>query len=222
MDPLPPIRKVAPVADAHRTQSASPGILARSRLSWRPMGFRPNEGLALRLVAGITLSAALTSAADSLPGTGATSAKRDDFVDAFSRDGDPLVARNVFSKAWGEDACLPMMKRLAGLYFKGGKWREATMVFRSLIRERPCHAESALFQTRIIDALLAAIDNADPDAPRGLVREQLREGSRMVQKVERECPPKTEEDQKALEEAKVALARQMEGLRADQPRPSKP
>jgi cellulose synthase operon protein C len=129
---------------------------------------------------------------------------RKDYVLAYSHVGDPLAARADFEKVGGSEY-FGMLKGLAGLYFDDGKDKEATIVYRMLIKERPCHAETPFYQGRIVDALIRV-------GNKRLTVEQVRELVRMIQRVEKECPPKSDEDKKSFADSKGSAEKYLSNL----------
>lgn len=130
---------------------------------------------------------------------------RKDFVLAFSHVGDVKEAKAEFENVGGKESAFGMLKGLAGLYFDNGKDKEATIVYRTLINERPCHAETPFFQGRIVDALIRV-------GNKRLTVEQVRQLVKLIQEVEKTCPPKTDADKKSYADAKIAAERYLSNL----------
>jgi len=77
---------------------------------------------------------------------------RKDYVRTYSHVGAAEAALQDFRKVGGEAGWWDMLKGLADLYYAEGKDRDAILVYRQLIQQRPLSPESALFQARIVTA----------------------------------------------------------------------
>ncbi len=75
---------------------------------------------------------------------------RKDYVRTYSHVGSAEGAADEFKRVGGEAGWLDMLKSLAGILFEEGKDRDAIVVFRRLIDEKPTSPEAALFQSRIV------------------------------------------------------------------------
>ncbi len=75
---------------------------------------------------------------------------RKDYVRTYSHVGSAEGAADEFKRVGGEAGWLDMLKSLAGILFEEGKDRDAIVVYRRLIDEKPTSPEAALFQSRIV------------------------------------------------------------------------
>jgi tetratricopeptide (TPR) repeat protein len=75
---------------------------------------------------------------------------RKDYVRTYSHVGSAEGAADEFRRVGGEAGWLDMLKSLAGIFYEEGKDRDAIVVYRRLIQERPGNPEIAFFQSRIV------------------------------------------------------------------------
>ncbi len=75
---------------------------------------------------------------------------RKDYVRTYSHVGSAEGAADEFKRVGGPGGWLDMLKSLAGILFDEGKDRDAIVVYRRLIDEKPTSPEAALFQSRIV------------------------------------------------------------------------
>ena len=75
---------------------------------------------------------------------------RKDYVRTYSHVGSAEGAADEFKRIGGEAGWMEMLKSLAGIVFDEGKDRDAIVIYRRLIQERPTHPEAAFFQSRIV------------------------------------------------------------------------
>ncbi len=131
---------------------------------------------------------------------------RNDYVRAYEREGEVMVARDDFSKvATNPEDRFTMMKNLANLYFGAGKDREAAITYNALIKEKPLSPESPGFQGRIVDIVLR-MGNKERTV------KQVRRLVKIMKEVESSGVIKEEKDKKALAEAKDLAERTLSNL----------
>ena len=130
---------------------------------------------------------------------------RNDFVRSYSNYGDAFSAKGEFQKVGGAEHWWNMLKALGNLYYIDGKDKEATIVYKVLLRERPLSPEAPFFQGRIVDCIMRVGDKKKTS-------EQVRELVRITQEVERAGVIKTENDKKEFEKAKDLSERTMSNL----------
>ncbi len=130
---------------------------------------------------------------------------RKDYVVAYSHTGDVMSAKADFQKVGGEDGWWGMMKGLAGLYFDDGKDKEATIVYKLLINERPLSPEAPFFQGRIVDCVMRV-------GMKDVTVKQVRELVRVLREVEKSGSAKKDEDKKALQDARDLAERTLRNL----------
>ena len=75
---------------------------------------------------------------------------RKDYVRTYSHVGSAEAAPDEFKRIGGEAGWMDMLKSLAGIYWDEGKDRDAIVVYRRLIDEKPRSAEAPYFQSRIV------------------------------------------------------------------------
>ena len=122
---------------------------------------------------------------------------RKDYVRTFSHVGAPETALEDFKKVGGEAGWWDMLKSLADLYYQEGKDRDAILVYRQLIQQRPISAEAPLFQARIVTC-------AGRLGRKELAVQQARVFVRLLKEVEESGTVGDEKGKKQLEEARVA------------------
>ncbi len=144
------------------------------------------------------------SKADAKTGSLAREA-RNDFVRAYSNYGDAFSAKSEFQKVGGADHWWNMLKALANLYYGDGKDKEATIVYKMMLQERPLSPEAPFFQGRIVDCIMRVGDKRKTS-------EQVRELVRVTQEVERAGVIVTENDKKEFEKAKDLSERTLSNL----------
>ena len=131
---------------------------------------------------------------------------RTDYVRAFSREGDVMLAREDFSKvATNPEDRFAMMRTLANMYYGEGKDREAAITYNSLIKEKPLSPEAPGFQGRIVDIVLR-MGNKERTVT------QVRRLVKIMKDVEGSGVIKEEKDKKALVEAKDLAERTLSNL----------
>ncbi|MDR0965511.1 MAG: tetratricopeptide repeat protein [Myxococcales bacterium] len=130
---------------------------------------------------------------------------RNDFVRAYSNFGDAFTAKTEFQKVGGAEQWWNMLKALAGLYYVDGKDKEATIVYKIMLNERPLSPEAPFFQGRIVDCIMRVGDKRKTS-------EQVRELVRITQEVERAGVIVTENDKKEFEAAKELSERTLSNL----------
>jgi tetratricopeptide (TPR) repeat protein len=130
---------------------------------------------------------------------------RKDFVLAYSRYGDPTGAREEFKRVGGDENWWSMLKGLAGLYYDDGKDKEAVLVYRSLIKERPLSPEAPLFQGRIVAAVMRV-------GNKRITVEQARLLVKTFQDVEKSGAVRTDEDRKLIDDARDLSERTLSNL----------
>jgi tetratricopeptide (TPR) repeat protein len=124
---------------------------------------------------------------------------RTDYVRAYAREGDVMLAREDFSKvATNPDDRFAMMRTLANMYYGDGKDREAAITYNSLIKEKPLSPEAPGFQGRM--------GNKDRTVT------QVRRLVKIMKEVESSGVIKEEKDKKALAEAKDLSERTLSNL----------
>jgi TolA-binding protein len=122
---------------------------------------------------------------------------RKDYVRTYSHVGSPEAALPDFRKVGGEAGWWDMLRGLADLYFAEGKDREAALVYRQLIQQRPLSAEAPLFQARIVTC-------AGRLGRKDLAVQQARIFVKMLREVEESGTVTDEKGKKQLEEARAA------------------
>ena len=75
---------------------------------------------------------------------------RKDYVRTYSHVGSAEGAADEFKRVGGAAGWMEMLRSLAGIFYEEGKDRDAIVVYRRLIQERPTNPESAFFQSRIV------------------------------------------------------------------------
>ncbi|WP_395822455.1 tol-pal system YbgF family protein [Archangium minus] len=131
---------------------------------------------------------------------------RTDYVRAYAREGDVMLAREDFSKvATNPDDRFAMMRTLANMYYGDGKDREAAITYNSLIKEKPLSPEAPGFQGRIVDIVLR-MGNKERTVT------QVRRLVKIMKEVEGSGVIKEEKDKKALAEAKDLAERTLSNL----------
>ena len=75
---------------------------------------------------------------------------RKDYVRTYSHVGSAEAAPDEFKRIGGEAGWMDMLKSLAGIYWDEGKDRDAIVVYRRLIDEKPRSPEAPYFQSRIV------------------------------------------------------------------------
>ena len=120
-----------------------------------------------------------------------------DYVRTYSHVGSPEAAAADFKKLGGESGWWDMLTSLAELYFQEGKDRDAVLVYRQLIRERPLTSEAPLFQARIVTC-------AGRLGRKDLAVQQARVFVKMLKEVEESGTVTDAKGKKQLEEARVA------------------
>ncbi|GEM_PF-218080 len=130
---------------------------------------------------------------------------RNDFVRSYSNYGDAFSAKGEFQKVGGAEHWWNMLKALGNLYYIDGKDKEATIVYKVLLKERPLSPEAPFFQGRIVDCIMRVGDKKKTS-------EQVRELVRITQEVERAGVIKTENDKKEFEKARDLSERTMSNL----------
>jgi TolA-binding protein len=131
---------------------------------------------------------------------------RTDYVRAYAREGDVMLAREDFSKvATNPDDRFAMMRTLANMYYGDGKDREAAITYNSLIKEKPLSPEAPGFQGRIVDIVLR-MGNKERTVT------QVRRLVKIMKDVESSGVIKEEKDKKALAEAKDLAERSLSNL----------
>jgi len=130
---------------------------------------------------------------------------RKDFVLAFSRYGDPSTAKAVMQAVGGDENWWSMLKSLAGLYYDDGKDKEAVLIYRLLIRERPMSPEAPFFQARIVDAVMRV-------GNKRITVEQARLLVKVFQDVKQGAPNLSDEDRAQLVAAEKLAERTLSNL----------
>ncbi|AKU91310.1 tetratricopeptide repeat protein [Vulgatibacter incomptus] len=130
---------------------------------------------------------------------------RKDYVLAYSRYGDPTQAKPAFLQVGGDENWWSMLKSLAGLYYDDGKDKEAVLVYRQLIRERPLSPEAPFFQARIVDAVMRV-------GNKRITVEQARLLVKIFQDVEQSGAIQTDEDRATLDSARKLSERTLSNL----------
>jgi cellulose synthase operon protein C len=131
---------------------------------------------------------------------------RTDYVRAFAREGDVMLAREDFSKvATNPDDRFAMLRTLANMYYGDGKDREAAITYNSLIKEKPLSPEAPGFQGRIVDIVLR-MGNKDRTVT------QVRRLVKIMKEVESSGVIKDDKDKKALGETKDLAERTLSNL----------
>ncbi|MET0401170.1 MAG: tetratricopeptide repeat protein [Cystobacter sp.] len=131
---------------------------------------------------------------------------RQDYVRAYAREGEVMLAREDFSKvATNPEDRFTMMKGLANLYYADGKDREAAITYNTLIKEKPLSPEAPGFQGRIVDIVLR-MGNKDRTVT------QVRRLVKIMKEVESSGVIKDDKDKKALSEAKDLAERTLSNL----------
>jgi tetratricopeptide (TPR) repeat protein len=131
---------------------------------------------------------------------------RTDYVRAFAREGDVMLAREDFSKvATNPEDRFAMMRTLANMYYGDGKDREAAITYNALIKEKPLSPEAPGFQGRIVDIVLR-MGNKERTVT------QVRRLVKIMKDVEGSGVIKEEKDKKALAEAKDLAERTLSNL----------
>ncbi len=135
--------------------------------------------------------------------TALTREARKDYVVAYSRYGDVMLAKADFQKIGGDKYWWGMYKGLANLYYEDGKDKEATIIYNQMIRERPLSPEAAFFQGRIVDCMIRV-------GNKKVIVAQVRQLVRIIHEVKKAGIAKT--DQKAFAEAQDLAERIMSNL----------
>ncbi len=130
---------------------------------------------------------------------------RKDFVLAYSHFGNPTTAKDEFKKVGGEENWWGMLNGLAGLYYDDGKDKEAVLVYRQLIKERPLSPQAPFYQGRIVDAVMRV-------GKKQITVDQARLLVKIFQDVEKSGNVKTEQDKQAIKEAKELAERTLSNL----------
>jgi TonB family protein len=131
---------------------------------------------------------------------------RTDYVRAYAREGDVMLAREDFSKvASNPKDRFAMMRTLADMYYGDGKDREAAIIYNSLIKEKPLSPEAPGFQGRIVDIVLR-MGNKERTVT------QVRQLVKIMKEVEGSGVIKDDKDKKALAEAKAKAERTLSNL----------
>jgi tetratricopeptide (TPR) repeat protein len=129
---------------------------------------------------------------------------RKDYVVAYSHYGDVMGAKPDFQKVGGDENWWNMLKGLANIYFEDGKDREASVLYKMMIRERPLSPESPFFQGRIVDCVIRV-------GQKKIIVNEVRELVRVIKEVEKAGVGK-EEDKKSFQEARELAERIMSNL----------
>lgn len=130
---------------------------------------------------------------------------RNDYVRAYSNFGDAFTAKPEFQKVGGADHWWNMLKALANIYYDNGKDKEATIVYKMMLQERPLSPEAPFFQGRIVDCIMRVGDKRKTS-------EQVRELVRVTQEVERAGVIVTDDDKKEFEKAMDLAERTLSNL----------
>ncbi|MFL5356492.1 tetratricopeptide repeat protein [Archangium sp.] len=131
---------------------------------------------------------------------------RTDYVRAYAREGDVMLAREDFSKvATNPDDRFAMMRTLANMYYGDGKDREAAITYNSLIKEKPLSPEAPGFQGRIVDIVLR-MGNKERTVT------QVRRLVKIMKEVESSGVIKEDKDKRALADAKDLAERTLSNL----------
>ncbi len=130
---------------------------------------------------------------------------RKDYVLAFSRYADPSQAKPSFQQVGGAENWWSMLKSLAGLYYDDGKDKEAVLIYRLMIRERPLSPEAPFFQARIVDAVMRV-------GNKRITVEQARLLVKIFQDVEKSGVIRTDEDRATLAAAQKLSERTLSNL----------
>lgn len=131
---------------------------------------------------------------------------RTDYVRAYAREGDVMLAREDFSKvASNPEDRFAMMRTLANMYYGDGKDREAAITYNTLIKEKPLSPEAPGFQGRIVDIVLR-MGNKERTVT------QVRRLVKIMKEVEGSGVIKDDKDKKALAEAKDLSERTLSNL----------
>jgi tetratricopeptide (TPR) repeat protein len=131
---------------------------------------------------------------------------RGDYVRSYSREGEVMAARDTFGTvATNADDRYGMMKQLANFYYADGKDREAAIVFKQLIDERPLSPEAPGFQGKIVDCVLRA-------GNKEMTVRQVRKLVEILQAVEGSGAVKEEKDKRLLADARELSERTLSNL----------
>ncbi len=129
---------------------------------------------------------------------------RRDYVLAYSHIGDPKTAKEDFQTVGGEE-WEKMFSGLGSLYYDGGKDKEAIVVYRTLLKDKPISPEAPGWQARIVDAA-RRIGN------KRYTVKQARLLVRVFREVEKAGVVKTKKEKEALEEARDFAERTLRTL----------
>lgn len=130
---------------------------------------------------------------------------RKDYVLAYSHYGDPTQARAAFQQVGGQDNWWTMLESLAGLYYSTGKDKEAVLVYRQLIKERPLSPQAPFYQARVVSAVMRI-------GHKPITVEQARLLVQLVREVEKSGAIRTDEDRESLERAMDLAERTLSNL----------
>jgi TolA-binding protein len=122
---------------------------------------------------------------------------RKDYVRTYSHVGSAEAAMQDFRKVGGDAGWWDMLRGLADLYYAEGKDRDAVLVYRQLIQQKPLSPESPLFQARIVTA-------AGRLGKKDLAVQQARVFVKMLREIEASGTVTDEKGKKQLEDARTA------------------
>jgi TolA-binding protein len=120
---------------------------------------------------------------------------RKDYVRTYSHVGSAEGAADEFKRVGGEGGWVEMLKTLAGIFYEEGKDRDAIVVYRRLIQEKPTSPETAFFQSRIVTC-------AGRMGKKEATVQQAHVFVKMLRELEAAPGPKDDKTLKALQDAR--------------------
>jgi TolA-binding protein len=120
---------------------------------------------------------------------------RKDYVRTYSHIGSAEAAPDEFKRIGGEAGWMDMLKSLGAIYYDEGKDRDAIVVHRRLIQERPLSPEAPYFQSRIVTS-------AGRMGRKDAAVAQAHVFAKMLREIEASPEPRDEKGKKALADAR--------------------
>jgi TolA-binding protein len=120
---------------------------------------------------------------------------RKDYVRTYSHIGSAEAAPDEFKRIGGEAGWMDMLKSLGAIFYEEGKDRDAIVVHRRLIQERPRSPEAPYFQSRIVTS-------AGRMGRKDAAVAQAHVFAKMLREIEASPEPRDEKGQRALADAR--------------------